>query len=316
MLKHLSRFFVLMLVLGFAGVRTAYAQEVVPTCTADTAPQAGTSENTLEHDGLARTYLVYVPEKYDPTQPTPLVLSLHGFTSNARQQVNISQWNPVADEHGFLVVYPQGTGFPLRWHSGQSVFESQRPVDDVGFINALLDQLIKGFCVDAARIYISGLSNGGGMSHRLACEMAERVAAIGGVAGAYHPGACEPARPVPVIAFHGTADDIVPYLGGGGRDITFPPIETWAAGWAARNGCDAEPEALAPVGVVSGVEYVNCEEDAAVMLYTIEGGGHTWPGGAELPAFIVGVTNDDVNASEMMWEFFTAHPLPVTDDLG
>src|SRR5690606_593191 len=114
MLKHLSRFFVLVLVFGFAGARTAYAQAAVPTCTADTAPQAGTSENTLEHDGLARTYLVYVPETYDPTQPTPLVLSLHGFTSNARQQVNISQWNPVADEHGFLVAYPQGTGFPLR----------------------------------------------------------------------------------------------------------------------------------------------------------------------------------------------------------
>ncbi len=314
MLKHLSRFFVLVLLLGVAGARVAHAQEAISTCTTEAAIQPGISQNTLDHDGLERSYLVYVPEGYDPTQPAPLVLSLHGFTSNARQQVNISQWNPVADEHGFLVVYPQGTGFPLRWHSGQALFESQRAVDDVGFINALLDQLIEDFCVDTARIYISGLSNGGGMSHRLACEMAERVAAIGGVAGAYHPGACEPARPVPVIAFHGTADDIVPYAGGGGRDIVLPSIEAWAAGWGARNGCDAAPEALEPVGVVSGVEYVDCDDDASVVLYTIAGGGHTWPGGAELPAFIVGVTNDDVNASEIMWEFFTAHPLPAADD--
>ncbi len=310
-MKHLLRFFVSTILLA-SGITLTAAQDstLSAACSSSKASiSTGQTEHTLDYDGLRRAYLLYIPASYDPTQPAPLVLSLHGFSSNPLQQVSISAWNPVADTHGFPVVYPQGTGLPLRWNSGQSFFEGRRGTDDVGFINALLDHLTETLCIDTTRIYVSGLSNGGGMSHGLACELADRVAAIGGVAGAYSTRECEPSRPVPVIAFHGTADNIVPYGGSEGGNMTLPSVEIWAAEWAARNGCADSPQPLERVGAVSGVAYEDCDENASVVFYTVEEGGHTWPGGGLLPAFIVGETNQDVNASEIMWDFFMAHPL-------
>lgn len=274
------------------------------------ADAAGMTRNELESGGLQRGYVLYVPETYDPTVPTALVISIHGFASWPEQQMDISEWNALADEHGFVVVYPAGTGFPRRWSTGGGFDNSENPVDDVGFVADLMDTLVENLCIDPARIYVNGLSNGGGMSYLLACRLAERIAAIGSVAGAYlEPnGGCQPARPMPVIAFHGTKDRIVPYNGQDNAGFNFPPVEAWAADWGVRNGCDAAPENLPESGAVSGVQYVNCDGSADVIFYTIDGGGHTWPGGGDMPAML-GLISEDIDASAAMWEFFVAHPL-------
>ncbi len=283
-------------------------------CYADAAYKVGLDDGVVMFDGRRRTYRVYVPESYDPAQPTPLVLSLHGFASNAGQQMEFSQWNRVADEHNFIVVYPQGAGTPPRWNSGRiggQLADFIQPTDDVAFIRALLNHLNETLCIDPARVYANGLSNGAGMSSRLACELADRIAAIGGVAGAYTPpDTCEPLRAVPVIAFHGLDDPISPYDGSeAGRDIALLPIEAWAGEWAARNGCDSEPLIEAVTETITRRTFSGCDSGAEVILYSIAGGGHTWPGGGVQPVFISGVVNREINASAIMWDFFAAHPL-------
>lgn len=270
--------------------------------------QLGVVDGSVESGGRVRTYRLYVPTTYDPARPTALVLSLHGFASNPSQQARFSGFDELAEAEGFLAVYPQGTGLPLRWNAGIRGLNAGSTVDDVAFIRDLLDHLAAQFCVDPTRVYATGLSNGGGMSHRLACALADRVAAIGTVAGAYplpEDDTCQPARPVPVIAFHGTADLIVPYAGN--RDLA--AASEWAAAWAARNGCAPTPTDLAPVGSARGMRYSGCSGGAEVHFYTVEGGGHTWPGGPPLPALIIGRTAADVDASRLMWTFFQAHPL-------
>jgi len=265
----------------------------------------GDSTQTIESGDLTRSYKVYIPEIYDIAQPAPLVFSLHGFTSNSEQQELYTGWNEIADSENFIVVYPQGAQTPSRWNAGPNFFTRVNPIDDVAFIRDLIAKMVENYCIDTARIFVNGLSNGGGMTNRLACEMADQIAAIGTVAGTY-PLAdedCEPARPIPVISFHGTDDPLVPYDG----NRIMPPIQDWAAEWAARNGCDPTPETIPAIGDTSGMHYVNCDENADVILYTIDEGGHTWPGGFPLP--ILGKTTRDINASATMWEFFKAHPL-------
>lgn len=261
--------------------------------------------------GETRRYLLHVPKNIDPSQPVPLVITIHGFAQWPANQANVSQWNPIADREGFIVVYPSGTGFPKRWQAfpQQSFADSK----DVVFISDLIDTLSAQYNIDPARIYVNGLSNGGGMTFLLSCELADRIAATGSVGGAFvmPMEKCNPSRPVPLIAFHGTADPIVPFHGGPseGFDLPFPDIPQWMSARAALNGCNALPEPLPATGAVSGVRYTGCREGADVVFYTIEGGGHTWPGGKPLPEWITGPTTQDVSASELMWEFFQRYTL-------
>ncbi|HOT91332.1 MAG TPA: PHB depolymerase family esterase [Anaerolineae bacterium] len=258
--------------------------------------------------GVRRKYLLYVPPRYDPTTPTPLVITIHGFAQWPANQRDISKWNTLADENGFIVVYPSGSGFPKRW-GAHGITDSLNPqMQDVTFISDLIDKLESEYNIDPTRVYVNGLSNGGGMSYLLACKLSERIAAFGTVAGAhlYPLDACHPTYPVPMIAFHGTADPIVPYNGGPSRmfDIPFPVIPDWVARYAARNGCAATPVALPTQGEVSGIRYKACDAGAEVHFYTIHGGGHTWPGGGRLPKAVVGHTTQDIDATRTMWDFF------------
>ena len=258
--------------------------------------------------GLERTYLLYVPASYDPSAPVPLIISLHGFVEWPAHQMQISGWNDLADEYGFIVVYPSGTKFPRRWQAGSRIGDSTDPMLDVKFISDLIDELEQNYNIDPARIYANGLSNGGGMSFLLGCALSERIAAIGGVAGAYAIPLeeCHPSRPVPMIAFHGTADPIVPYHGGisGDNGFNFPDLPQWMEARAALNGCDGSSIDLPASGEASGIRYTGCAQGADVVFYTIAGGGHSWPGGDPLPKWIVGITSQDINATQIMWEFF------------
>jgi polyhydroxybutyrate depolymerase len=268
--------------------------------------------------------LLHLPPGFDPDDPLPVVFSFHGFASRPEGQEDISRWNEIADGEGFIVIYPQGTSFPLRWNTRSS---SADTVDDVQFFRDIIDDLAGILTLDRDRIFVTGLSNGGAMTHRLACEVADLIAAAGTVAAPISdlPGGCQPSRPVPLIAFHGTADPIVSYNGGSvsftSRDrdgelyphaFGYQPAEVWVRDWAVLNGCDTTPETFSHAEDVLGARYSGCEEDAEVILYTIDGGGHTWPGGARLPRLITGETSSQIQASERMWAFFLEHSSPTT----
>lgn len=262
--------------------------------------------------GETRRYLLYVPNSYDPNTATPLVFNIHGYAQWPANQSNISNWNDLADEEGFIVVYPMGTGLPLQWATSTAVDDSPEAMKEVVFISDLISQLSALYNIDPQRIYASGLSNGGGMSFMLSCTLADRIAAIGSVSGAYlYPWeGCNPARPVPLIAFHGIDDQVVPYFGGPSQmfDVPFPDIPEWMAEYARRNDCSAESQ-LPPQGQVTGLRYTDCSENADVVFFMIADGGHSWPGGDPLPKFIVGKTSQEIDATRTMWQFFLDHPL-------
>jgi polyhydroxybutyrate depolymerase len=292
---------VLFLILLAAYARTVYT------------PPAGEITGRIDSGGEKRTYVLHVPESYDPSTPVPLVISMHGFAEWPGHQMEISRWNDLADRYGFLVVYPAGTGFPLHWRIGGNESGATPALIDVEFISKLIDVLAEQYTIDPARVYANGLSNGGGMADMLACTLSDRIAAIGGVSGAYlfPRDQCNPRRSVPVIAFHGTADPIVPYSGGESASFhePFPPVTEWAAEWAGRNGCASAPADLPAAGEVTGIRYDGCRNGAEVILYTIHDGGHAWPGGVPLPQWLVGRTTQDIDATNVMWEFFCRHPL-------
>jgi polyhydroxybutyrate depolymerase len=259
-----------------------------------------------------REYLLYVPPSYDRSARTPLVISMHGGGSYPAQQMNMSGWNRLADEHGFIVVYPAGTGFPR-------VFRAQGPgaglTAEVRFFSGLIDTLTAAYNLDPRRIYADGLSNGGGMAFVLSCTLSDRIAAVGVVASAqFLPWSwCTDQRAVPMMAFHGTADRLTPYRGGQtwvARDMTFPDIPTWVANWARRNRCAPTPVDSQVAPDVFRRSYASCADHADVVLYTVEGGGHTWPGGEPLPEWLAGPTSRSIDATRQMWAFFREHPLP------
>ena len=176
-----------------------------------------------------------------------------------------------------------------------------------------MDKLEAEYNIDPARIYINGFSQGGGAVFVLSCSLSRRIAAVGAVAAAEElPSSwCTDTTPVPMIAFHGTAD-LVPYQGGRSPDpfnpLIFPDLRTWTASWAHRNGCNQGPIEASVTASVRRLAYTDCAENADVVLYTIEGGGHTWPGGKALPEWLLGKTTHEVNSTRLMWEFYVQHP--------
>ena len=266
------------------------------------------TNGSLVSSGEKREYLLYVPKSYDPTsaQNVPLVINIHGFSQWPANQANVSQWNQLADEEGFIVVYPSGLGIPKRWRVTRTA-EDPTGVDiELQYYRDLIDKLSAEYAIDPERIYANGLSNGGGMSLRLACSLSDRIAAIGGVAGAYLVDLEECSGGVPGIFFHGQADKIVPYDGGPSErfPIDFPNIPTFVEDYAQLNGCDANETLILEKDHVRAVRYEGCDPDADVVFYTISDGGHTWPGGKPLPERITGKTTHEINATRLMWEFF------------
>ncbi|OFW43548.1 MAG: hypothetical protein A3J29_00815 [Acidobacteria bacterium RIFCSPLOWO2_12_FULL_67_14b] len=270
------------------------------------------NNGTIVSSGLKREYLLYVPRTYDRTRPTPLVISMHGAGMWPAAQKDTSQWNRVAESEGVIVVYPSGRGGggPRIWRAATAGAGLMR---DVRFISELIDTLEAAYNIDPARIYANGLSNGGGMAFVLSCTLSDRIAAVGmvGAAQLLPWSWCTDRRPVPMIAFHGTADTAAPYKGGPSwvTRVPFPNVLTWTANWAGRNQCGTHPVESVVAADVTRLEYTNCAEDAAVVLYTVKDGGHTWPGGGPLPEWFVGTTSHSVDASSEMWAFFREHPL-------
>jgi polyhydroxybutyrate depolymerase len=295
------------------------------------ALEAGDHASTLQFAGMERPYTLHVPAGYDASTPTPLVINLHGFLSNYMEQPGLTGMSELADREGFMVVYPNGAGEPVAWNGGDCCAFGATDQDDVAFISALLDAIGEQTCVDTARVYATGYSNGGFLSHRLACELSDRVAAVATVAGVLGvpDEACQPDRDVPVFMIHGDADMTVPYAGGspGGFELLYPdqdpPVFRSAAAtaefWRTHDGCDATTTTSFMMGDATCESYAGCDEGSQVTLCTIAGGGHTWPGGDPMAfqgvvaglmiSTLVGVTSTSMNASEQIWDFFSAHPL-------
>jgi polyhydroxybutyrate depolymerase len=248
---------------------------------------------------------VHLPAGYDPSTPTPVVLSYHGLNVSANLHMAVTRFNDVADTEGFIVVYPSGIG--TSHNAGVCCGPAQNDdVDDVGFAHAMLDVLESELCVDTGRVYANGLSNGGFMSYRLACEASERFAAIGSVAGVTGMLGCLPSRPIPIVHFHGTDDAIVPY--GGNFAISYMSVDNHIESWVERNGCSTSATVTWQQGNVLCERYTGCDDDVLVELCTVEGGGHQWFGGGTIP--LLGTNTDDVDASQRLWDLLSPFRLP------
>jgi polyhydroxybutyrate depolymerase len=266
--------------------------------------QAGTFD--FSYQNVAYNYIVHLPPGYDGTKRTPLVLNWHGYTSTAQQQETFSSMDAVADREGFILVYPNSPD--MSWNAGTCCAFGAMSRDDVGFAMALIAQLRGQACVDAKRIYTTGMSNGAFMSYRLGCEHGETFAAVAPVAGKVGIPNCAPSRPVPLMAFHGSADTVVVYDAGGLSGET-PPLDVpdTVKAWAARSGCTQAPMTSYQMGVVTCNTWSACSAGATVTLCTVEGAGHCWPGQSYCP---YGTSTTDIDASSQIAAFFKKFSLP------
>jgi polyhydroxybutyrate depolymerase len=276
---------------------------------------------SVKVDGQERSYHLHIPPQYDANKPTPVILAFHGGGTNAPIMALSCGLTTKADDAGFIVVYPNGTGegnLMLVWNSGgfRDPNARNRP-DDVAFVEALLNDLATVANVDSKRVYATGMSNGGMMCYRLAAELSDRIAAIAPVSGTMSVNRCRPKRPVAVIHFHGTADKRVPFDGPDertGRFLSFKSVKETIRFWARLDGCPRKPEITdlpdsADDGTtVKRTVYGPGKEGVEVIHYTIEGGGHTWPG-RQWPVPWLGNTSRDISATDLIWEFFQKHPM-------
>lgn len=281
----------------------------------------GDQTRTVEADKRSRTYIVHVPPMYDQKKPTPVVLAFHGGGSNAEQMIKFCGLNETADKHGFVVVYPSGTGRLeklLTFNGGNCCgYAMTNKIDDVAFTKALLDDPAKVISVDPKRVYATGMSNGAFVSYLLASELSDRFAAIAPVGGPMGTETCNPKRPVPVIHFHGKDDEFAPFNGGKGKGVSgtdFYSVDHSIKAWVKANGCKDEPKTVeipdtAKDGTKATVTtYGGGKDGAEVVLVAIDGMGHTWPGQQPAVKFL-GKSTRNVSANELMWEFFKKHPM-------
>ncbi|MCA9887756.1 MAG: esterase [Anaerolineae bacterium] len=281
---------------------------------APTAAQDNLHTHMLQHDGMDRSYLAYVPDTL-PEAPVPVLIGLHGGGGHAQQFMESTGFNDIADARGFIVIYPDG--IDRTWNDGRDGpdpnVQARLLIDDVGFIEMVLDDVAANYHIDPERVYATGISNGGHMSFRLACDISDRIAGIAPVAALVPANiTCEPPNPVAVLLMNGTEDPLVPWEGGTLLGDRGEDLSTWEsmALWAGINGCSQDisteilpNRVLRDLTVTQVHTYQGC--DAPTVLYEVGNGGHTWPGEEDgLPRLIVGNTSMDFEASEVIADFF------------
>lgn len=296
---------------------------LVPDCIDLPDVSIGLSTDSVTSSGNEYTYQWTVPSSYDGS-PLAVVFDFHGIGSNGAQQAVFSGWAAAAELEGFLSVQPTGLAVGddrASWELPQ--FDTDER-DDITMVVDLIEDISNRICIDPARIYATGMSNGGLLTSTLVCALSERIAAAVSVAGVTHHESCAPTRAVPYLAFHGTDDEVVPFNGGGessldGADLSGGFFEQVIpdefAEFASSSGCteSTDSEVTPEVTLTS---YSGCDDDVPLGFYTIAGGGHTWPGStisAAIPS--LGVTNTDISATEIAWDFFTQYTLagPVSE---
>lgn len=277
---------------------------------------------SLEFGGIVRAYNIHIPPSYDGRKPTPLLFAFHGLGGDGKWMGKETKLNETADHEGVIVVYPDG--YKASWSDGSGVTPAGRAgVDDVGFVSALIDKLANELKIDLSRVYATGFSNGGMLAQRLACELSDKIAAIASVGGTMVEKIspqCNPERPISVMHIHGTEDSIVSWKGGEVR-VGIPgwkilSVNATVRKWTSINGCSSSKETYKLDTYFDSTEvhseiYNNCKNETEVILYAVEGGGHTWPGiirRKRLPKSAPDDTESNNHAEEIIWEFFERHP--------
>ncbi len=309
---------------------------------------AGDYEQSLNSEAGVRTFQIHVPPGLDPSKPAPLVFAFHGGGENAWQFEGFTHIHDKSDSSGFVLIEADGTPAlgpsalpPASPDSGvvlevfnagnccEYAAQTSGNVDDVGFVSAMIDSVESQICIDPKRVFSTGFSNGGMLSHRLACQLADRIASIVAVSGGsgqtdydkmpsetLFP--CNPGRPVPVLHIHGTQDACYPFDGGWGplSLVTFQPVVVTIQDWLTRNGCSTGSPTTVLTNGAATCNMYPCPEAGAVELCTIDGGGHYWPGGDDWAGSEIfcgsgqGVRSADLIANDAFWTWFVQHPMP------
>ena len=297
-------------------------------CTAKATVAPGQTMVHLVSAGVDRRYIRHIPPSYTGATPMPLVVDVHGYQEGAAIQAVMSGFGTYGDSHGFVTVEPDGLGPVPHW-------DTSLGSKDLKLIGEIVDDVEHRLCIDQRRVYATGLSQGAFMSSSIACEYADRFAAVAPVAGiTANVQGCKPARAVPIITFHGTADQFVSYNGGLGagalnlptpdgkgklKDVKgiqnaarSPSVPQQLAAWAKRNGCTLTLQQRTIASDVTLLSYP-CPKGQEVELYRVTGGGHTWPGSAfsasPVVAKVTGKTTMSINATALIWQFFSQHSL-------
>lgn len=271
----------------------------------------------IQHDGLMRMYLVHVPAKYKADTPSPLLVALHGGGGNMDFQADDTHYGLItkSENEGFVAVFPNGfsklqSGKFATWNAGNCCGGARdNKVDDVGFIRQVVTMVSGKINIDRQRIYATGMSNGGMMAYRLACEASDLFAAVAPVAGTDNTRECKPQRPVSILHIHARNDDHVLFTGGAGPSSVskaavtdYTSVPDSVAKWAKLDGCSAAPRRILDKDGAYCEVYASCKGNAQVQLCVTETGGHSWPGGAkprgEAPS-------QAISANDVMWDFFS-----------
>lgn len=288
---------------------TFLAISLLMSTVSTTVSAQSTITGSFVHGGLTRDYRIYIPAAYTQGTPVPVVFNLHGYGSNMLEQEQYGDFRSIADTANFIIIHPNGTpdgSNELNWNSF-----GLTTVDDVGFLSRLLDTVMANYSVNPARVYSTGMSNGGFMSYHLACNLSNRITAVASVTGSMtitNMNACSPNHPTPIMQIHGTADGTVPYLG----NSFMVAIETLVTNWVNENNCNATPITINVPNssttdgcTATHYTYTGGTNGATVEFYKVTGGGHTWPGAP----IAIGVTNMDFSASKEIWRFFSQFSL-------
>lgn len=269
---------------------------------------------TLEHGGIEREFDLYLPDEYDARTPLPVVFYFHPLFTN-KSYLKLARTRREANREGYIAVFPNGIG--ASWNAGACCGPANGagddpPVDDLGFVRAILDDLKTRVCMDERRVYATGFSNGGFLSHRLACQASDVFAAVAPVSSVngMTPAACRPERPVPILTINGTEDILVPYEGGfslrGITNGTFESVSASTERWRVHNGCVGEAQIIYDVGDTTCRAFEQCAEGSEVVECTVAGGGHCWFGE---PICVFGDNAEDISATPTTWAFLSRFAL-------
>ena len=277
---------------------------LVPISCATPSHNPGDSNATIHSGGLARTFIVHLPPSYG-TQPQPLIIVYHAYSMSSVSMERYTNMDAEADKAGFIVVYPQGVDHPSSWDAGNGAYGPTGDANDIQFTRDMLGYLEHSYCIDAHRVYAAGFSLGGGMAYRIACALTSQFAAIATVSGAYYPipGGCHPSRPIPILEFHGQADQFAPYTGN--PAALMAPAQSYLDGWLSRDRCSGGPQTFFQKADVTGLKWSHCADGTSIVHYRISDGGHTWPGAS--PSKTLGYTTRTIDANVVIWSFFSQY---------
>jgi polyhydroxybutyrate depolymerase len=280
--------------------------------------QPGDYTATFVHDGLTRMYRVHVPPAYKSATSTPLLVALHGGGGNMDYQASDKYYGLVSksDKEGFIVVFPNGfsklkSGKFATWNAGACCGGARdAKVDDAGFIKQVINKLAEQLNIDRSRIFATGMSNGGLMSYRLACEMPDTFKAIASVAGTDNTTTCQPKSPISILHIHARDDDHVLFTGGAGpqafkdtsKVTNFTSVPDTISKWVKFNHCNSNPKRVMDKPDAYCEVYSQCQGNVEVQLCVTTTGGHSWPGGIKPRGNQSGSTA--ISADDVMWDFF------------